>query len=242
MTRYQGSVSFSSLILVIAIFILVGLGGWQLSRMQEKQTYLADIAAKREKPARELLDLIDMQQAAPNVWTVVSGKLAEQWVWLVDNRQHQQKIGYQVFAVLNTSAGPLLVDMGWVAATGERDNWPKVPLPSALINAKGVITEPSVNPFVNVEMFESKPNQVQTVFRVQGIDIEQQSNQTGLALLPFTVTLTESDADFVRSWQPVVMPPEKHLAYAIQWFGLAVAAAIIGFRVITKSRRSNGGV
>jgi cytochrome oxidase assembly protein ShyY1 len=34
------------------------------------------------------------------------------------------------------------------------------------------------------------------------------------------------------------MPPEKHLGYAIQWFGLAIAAALIGgFAIMKKGRQ-----
>jgi len=32
---------------------------------------------------------------------------------------------------------------------------------------------------------------------------------------------------FARAWQPQVMTPEKHIAYAVQWFGLAIALFII---------------
>jgi cytochrome oxidase assembly protein ShyY1 len=32
---------------------------------------------------------------------------------------------------------------------------------------------------------------------------------------------------FVREWTPNVMPPERHAAYAFQWFALAVATIAI---------------
>jgi surfeit locus 1 family protein len=37
----------------------------------------------------------------------------------------------------------------------------------------------------------------------------------------------QETSSFVRDWQPVVMAPEKHLAYAAQWFLLAFAALVI---------------
>jgi len=30
----------------------------------------------------------------------------------------------------------------------------------------------------------------------------------------------------VREWTPNVMPAERHLAYAVQWFALALAALV----------------
>ena len=42
--------------------------------------------------------------------------------------------------------------------------------------------------------------------------------------MPFVVYLDENEAlGFVKNWTPIVMPPEKHRAYAFQWFSLAVA-------------------
>ena len=32
---------------------------------------------------------------------------------------------------------------------------------------------------------------------------------------------------FVRDWRPAVMGPGKHLSYAVQWFGLAIALIVI---------------
>jgi cytochrome oxidase assembly protein ShyY1 len=47
-------------------------------------------------------------------------------------------------------------------------------------------------------------------------------------LFPFVVNLApEPNSEFVRNWQPVVMSPEKHLGYAVQWFGLGIAALTI---------------
>jgi cytochrome oxidase assembly protein ShyY1 len=55
--------------------------------------------------------------------------------------------------------------------------------------------------------------------------IQQHYNQD---VLPFVVLLNAQEtSSFVRDWQPVVMAPEKHLAYAAQWFLLAFAALVI---------------
>ncbi len=39
--------------------------------------------------------------------------------------------------------------------------------------------------------------------------------------------LDEGQPDgFVRDWRPPGMTPEKHVGYAIQWFGLATTVAV----------------
>jgi len=235
-TRHQGSAIISSLILLVIVGILLSLGAWQLSRMYEKEVLLGDIDKEKGKPASALLDVIDRNEVKVNRMVTVSGALQQNSIWLVDNRPMDGKIGYQVLVPVTTAAGSVLLDYGWVASTGSRSDWPEVELPSTVDNVKGVITAPGTNPFVNVEMFESKATDNGTVFRIQGIDIERQSEQSGKPLLPFIVTLLESEVNFKRQWQPVVMPPQKHLGYAIQWFGLAAAALIIGGIAIGKSR------
>ena len=60
-------------------------------------------------------------------------------------------------------------------------------------------------------------------------------------VLPFVVLLNSQETSaFVRDWQAVVMAPEKHLAYAVQWFLLgfaALAVFVIAQRI--KLKRNN---
>ena len=45
----------------------------------------------------------------------------------------------------------------------------------------------------------------------------------------------QNNSTFIRNWQPVVMAPEKHMAYAVQWFLLAFAA--IGVFIIAQRNK-----
>jgi len=55
-----------------------------------------------------------------------------------------------------------------------------------------------------------------------------------IPMLPYVALLSEkAPFGYSRQWQPNVMPPEKHQAYALQWFSLAIAALVIfAFAVI----------
>lgn len=44
---------------------------------------------------------------------------------------------------------------------------------------------------------------------------------------------------YVREWPVVTMEPHRHYAYAVQWFGLAFAAAVV---FLIASRRRNDSV
>jgi surfeit locus 1 family protein len=53
------------------------------------------------------------------------------------------------------------------------------------------------------------------------------------------VLLDAGDPDgYWRQWQAPGFPPMRHVAYAVQWFGLALALAVI--YVVTNLRRDTG--
>ena len=43
---------------------------------------------------------------------------------------------------------------------------------------------------------------------------------------------------FARNWSPGEFPPVRHIGYAVQWFGLALALAVI--YVVTNVRKVAG--
>ncbi len=63
---------------------------------------------------------------------------------------------------------------------------------------------------------------------VQKIDITAWSDTLDLPLRPYTVRLTqESTGALLANWQTINMLPEKHKAYAVQWFSMAAALVLM---------------
>jgi surfeit locus 1 family protein len=59
--------------------------------------------------------------------------------------------------------------------------------------------------------------------RVQQIDLKRAEKALGGPLYPAVLKVAEPlTAKFITAWQVVNMPPVKHQAYALQWFGLAL--------------------
>jgi surfeit locus 1 family protein len=53
------------------------------------------------------------------------------------------------------------------------------------------------------------------------------------------VLLDAGDPDgYLRQWHAPGFPPMRHVAYAVQWFGLALTLAVI--YVVTNLRRDTG--
>jgi surfeit locus 1 family protein len=50
----------------------------------------------------------------------------------------------------------------------------------------------------------------------------------GEAVDPAIILLDASANDgYLRDWKPGGLPPERHFGYAVQWYGLALALAVI---------------
>ncbi len=205
---------------------MLRLGFWQLQRAEEKDSRLANIASKSETGAmnlKEVLALMDRRDAP----ITLQGELIVEKVFLWDNRVVQGKVGYEVIVPVKTNTGIVLTNLGWIAGTGYRDRLPDIPSSAQLAHNSefnGVVWLPSNNVFISDTL--EHPGKWPAV--VQQVNIQQIEGLLGEPLLPFVVALSLSeDSPFVDNHKPVVMPPEKHIAYAIQWFGLAIGCLLV---------------
>lgn len=215
-------------IAIIAIAVMVRLGVWQLERMHEKEQRLASIAQKKHHGPLSLSAVATLADDPRDYPVVVSGFLHHRLRIYIDNQIENGRVGYQVVAPLSTAQGLVLVNFGWVPGTASRATLPSVNLPAALQHATGTIAIPSDNPIIRETARHISNQQL----LLQQLDIPRVSKIINEPLLPFVVQLTgPAPPGFIRNWQAVVMPPEKHLGYAVQWFGLAVAATVVAFIV-----------
>lgn len=223
---------FPWLVTAVSVAAMCGLGFWQLERMVEKQQRLASIAQKQSNESLSLTDAL-MEEDPRDIAISFVGTPDGERALLLDNQIHEQKVGFDVFAPVLTNAGWILVNYGWIPAQGLTRTIPQVNLSSATRQFDGIVTVPGDNPLVT----ETNVSLPSFPALVQQIAFKSLSESLNVALLPYVVELTSKDPAFVRDYKPVVMPPEKHLGYAVQWFGLAIAAAAIGGFAISKKGR-----
>jgi surfeit locus 1 family protein len=215
----------ATLITFVCVVIMFALGNWQLQRAEQKTARLSaiEIATKTAK--------VDLQQFLySNIDEMLDmpvnfdGTPDAVRYFLLDNKIHKGRVGYQVLVPTQTYVGTVIVNFGWVAATNSREILPSVNIDVKKSRFAGVISLPLDNAMVketaSVDGIWPKVIQ-QTDLKV----IQQHYTQE---ILPFVVLLnTQESSIFIRDWQPVVMAPEKHLAYAVQWFLLGLAALVI---------------
>lgn len=219
---------------------LLALGFWQLHRAVEKQTLLDDEASRQAHVTLDLNRVAAVDTADRFRSVRASGRYLGDRHWLLDNRVFRGQPGYHVFSLfaLDGAAHPLLlVDRGWVSLGPSRDLLPPVDVPTGVVTLNGRFDNP---PSVGLKLDSGDLAGLAPVTVQQHLDIAELAAALGADLFPYALVL---DADqpgaYQRDWQMAgsTMTPERHLGYAVQWFGLAVALLIIYLGVNT--RRAN---
>ncbi|WP_258239771.1 SURF1 family protein [Pseudidiomarina homiensis] len=226
---------------VLAISFLVKLGLWQLDRAADKQALFDDFAAAQAQ-ADELKfnPLFAMNEEPERYQPVqVTGQFLDDYL-LLDNQVYQGKVGYHVIGLLRTEQRPELVpvNLGWVPVGLDRTKLPQLELPNDVLTVKGWFYQPNTDGFSLAKRIV-EPNG--PPWRIQQLDSSAISDALELPIATNVVLLSEAEAyGWLRSWQPQVMSPEKHQAYALQWFSLALALLIVVLlvrRSITKTKK-----
>lgn len=205
---------------------LIGLGAWQVQRLQWKNALIAQYEAARqmEPAALDTLPPDDMEAYHYRPVTLSGTLLHEQELHLGARRWYG-KTGYHILVPLQLDGGGLvLVNRGWVPPElKEPEARRQNPAPQQVEGLRGIIRLPKP-PALFTPANRPDKNFWFTV------DIEAMAADIGAPLLPFTVELV--DADHPRDVFPapsdgMVVLRNDHLGYAITWFALALAAAVI---------------
>ena len=214
---------------LIVIAILVSLGLWQLDRKYQKEQRLSSIETAATQSSVSLPQVLDDPESFLDYIVDASGEFQNK-IFFIDNKLYGGRSGFHVLTPLTTNSGVVIVNLGWVPADAPRPALPQVTIPTDN-SVSGILYTPKDNVLIK------ETNQQFGVFPVllQQVDLGIISMHLSQPVLPFTLRMQPAqNSEFVRDWQVVVMSPEKHLGYAIQWFGLAIAALTIFLLSILK--------
>lgn len=215
----------SHLIVLCVVTILCVLGTWQVFRYLDKQERIAQINQRSEQGVitHDRLPMLALDDVRDVQISIDPKASSTSFLWL-DNQQYNGQVGFKLIVPVNTKQGWLLVNLGWVAGRVDRLALPMLPsLHELQAPLSGAISIPGLNSFITETAIADG------VFPkvIQQIEFIRISELLNLPLLPYMLTVTQPSVDFVREWRPVVMEPAKHIGYALQWYGLAIAAAVI---------------
>ena len=222
--------SLIPLLLYLALVtLLVSLGFWQLGRADEKKIFLTKQQSSADKEVIKLISIIgDDPESLRYRKIEITGRYDEEHQFLIDNQIVSGQAGYYVMTPLLVDGmkTAVLVNRGWVALNKDRRVLPDVSIPSLKATILGRVNN---FPVVGIKLAGAEIPTEGWPSVVQVVDSEVLADRLGYSLLPFQVELDgEMNEGYQREWRKnTVMPPEKHIAYAVQWFGLAITLTIL---------------
>lgn len=214
---------------VIAMIILVGLGGWQLQRLTWKENLLARVAALQGAAPRPLEPTIDsVAFGADRDFTRVAvdcpGLATAPYLELFSVRD--VGAGVRLISACRIAAGRydnILVDRGFVS--DQAKDRPRVdPADRAPLHLVGVLRKPDKATFVT-------PKNEVSANHWYSRDVSAMAAQLHVTKpAPLFLMAETSTNPELKALDPQPLPaeiPNRHFEYALTWFGLAGALACV---------------
>ncbi len=209
-------------------------GFWQLGRASEKRDLEVRFASGS---AAGTLQQLVTNEAAPGFryrLVRLTGRYDPEHQLLLDNISHQRQPGYQVLTPFTTAGGTVLVNRGWVPADGDRRILPDIRVGGGTREVVGRI-EWLPRPGIDLPA-AAPPADAPWPRRLLFPTGQQASAQLGIPLRDYQLLLDPGAADgYVREWKPGGMGAATHMAYAVQWFGLALTAVVIYLVLVSRN-------
>ena len=196
---------------LVGAAILIGLGVWQMQRLAEKEGILAQIEAKIAADPVVLPERLakDPDQYLP---VTVTGIYTGEGLDVLVSRK-EIGAGYRVIAVMQAEGRRVLIDRGFL-----KDEDRVTPRPDATagkVTVTGNLLWPD-----EVDYFTPDPDIKTGLWFARDLpEMARALNANPVLVVQSAATL----ADPMIEAMPVdtVSIPNRHLGYAIQWFGLA---------------------
>jgi surfeit locus 1 family protein len=219
---------------------LIKLGLWQNDRAEQKQQRLARITELNQQHAMSLDKVVSLNeqvgQDVNDMPVLLEGDFVDKYSFLLDNQPDRGRLGYRVYQIFNSGEHHVLVNLGWVPGFVDRQKLPQLSLIQGHFKVNGNVRKLEAG----IVLMQQDLVSDQWPLRVQQIEIDKIADLISLPLLPFVVYLDKKESvGYTKNWVPVVMPPEKHRAYAFQWFSLALAWLVLMIWAALSTHKSN---
>jgi surfeit locus 1 family protein len=221
--------------LLVLAALFAWLGVWQLQRAETSRAALAQFASGGEDRVlaslpRELDDDLRFRRVE------IAGEYVAQPQFLLDNMLHEGAAGYQVLTALRVPGTDerVLVNRGWVPA-GERAVLPEVAVGGGARTVTGRLEH---LPRPGMRLGEQALSHGDPVVVLQYPTAAELAQRLGAPVFDYEVLLDPAAEDgYVRDWQAPGMAPERHLAYAGQWWALCLGALVTAIVIAVRAVR-----
>ncbi len=212
--------------LIVGCTIFCSAGFWQLGRAREKQALFTAFEQNTDDETRhDPIADSEVDQYLYQHFTLTGRYVPERQI-LLDNMVHNGRPGYQVLTPLRVGATSVLINRGWVVADRNRKVIPDVAVTGKIRTVTGRLYR---LPRAGYSLDSRVPQPDSTwPRRLSFPSVKEIDEQIGFPVHDYQLLLDPAEIDgYSREWRPAIMSPEKHLAYAIQWFMMAGTIVII---------------
>lgn len=242
-----------TLLTVIVLPILFALGNWQLNRADEKRE-IQEKRNLRQAQAPATIESLDTNSDLAFTPVKLRGVFDNQHNYLLDNRINSGKVGYDVLSPFLTTTGTwVLVNRGWIVAPPLRSDKPVIPPALASVGAMSgeifsgqalpgetgqiartektntisVLASVYVSPGKPFQLEEQKFENIDWPLVIQVVEAEKLGALLNRDFFQYELRLKTNEIGALKAeWQAINVQPEKHIAYAVQWFAMAAVLAI----------------
>lgn len=201
--------------------LCIALGVWQSFRGHEKSTLIHSFKERSKQPPltkNQLFTAKDVQFYR----IAIKGTFDNEHTFLLDNKIYKGQVGYEIytpFKVENSKAF-ILIDRGFIRLGQNRQTLPVIRTISQKTLVSGIIM-PSPHYIKMGPMIDSQNKH--RPYRFEYLDLSELSLLLKQPIFPFIIVLAPNDpAAYPTTWQITTVSPERHYAYALQWFALAL--------------------
>jgi surfeit locus 1 family protein len=216
-----------SLLTAALLVLLLSLGRWQLHRADEKRALYDAFAAGTGSAQR-----IDASSGPLERYRMVeaTGHYDPTAQILIDNMIGADgRAGYYVITPFTMSDGAsILVNRGWIPLGASRAELPAIDVPTSERHLRARVDQ---LPRPGIRMGQPQP--LMPPFPIRAAFPSLSDIQASVSKRPWSrsaevLLLDPHEPDgYRREWAAPGFPPMRHIAYAVQWFGLALALSVI---------------
>jgi len=224
-----------TIVTLLLLVLMTWLGIWQLERAVWKQSLVDAHEGRARLSPVALRPLAEIGDEAQHRRVFARGYYDMEHQLLLDNKTYQGHAGYHVLTSLHLedSDAVVLVNRGWVPMGSSRAALPDIPGTNGEVLVDAIIKLPPKKFFRLAAVDESNVGWPKVV---QQLEIGELEKLLGVTLEPLILLLEKDDEfGFIRDWKAVYgVTADKHRAYAMQWFALAVLLLMIYLSVNSK--------
>jgi surfeit locus 1 family protein len=225
---------FTTLLTLALMVLLVSLGRWQLRRADEKRALFDSFAAGTDV-TRQIDGSTPLLPRYQHI--EANGHYDQARQVLIDNMMNGEQVGYFVITPFALAGGSwVLVNRGWVPLGASRADRPAIPVAADARRIRGRADHmPSPGIHMGTPAALAPPYPVVGAFPTRA-DMARLLGESSWTPATDLVLLDPGEPDgYVRNWTAPGFPPIRHIAYAVQWFALALTLFII--YIVTNLRR-----